>query len=139
MTDAAEIPGFPAPDDSPLWKPFWDATGEGQLVFMRCTRCGNAFLPAREECPNCLSPGPQWERASGGARLISWVVYHRAPDAAFQGRVPYTAAIVELDEGPRMITNIVGAQDPEALQIEQRLSLRIEQEDGVAVPRFVPA
>jgi len=139
VTDAPDIATFPAPDDNPLWKPFWEATGAGYLVFLRCRHCGNAFLPAREECPNCLLPGPVWERASGGARLISWVVYHRAPDAAFEGRVPYTVAIAELDEGPRMITNIVDVQDPESLQIEQRLSLRIEQEDGVAVPRFVPA
>lgn len=139
MTDAFAIAPFPAPDGDPLWKPFWEATGEGRLVFLRCLHCGDAFLPAREDCPDCLSPGPVWERASGAARLISWVVFHRAPDAAFQGRVPYTVAIVELDEGPRMITNIVAVQDPESLQIEQRLSLRIEQEDGVAVPRFVPA
>jgi uncharacterized OB-fold protein len=67
------------------------------------------------------------------------VVYHRAPNAAFNSRVPYTVAIVELDEGPRMTTNIVGVEDPQSLQIEQRLSLRIEQEAGLAVPRFVPA
>lgn len=135
----AEVAAFPTPDEGPLWKSFWDATRKGHLLYMRCIRCNNAFLPARGECPNCLSPNPQWERASGWARLISWIVYHRAPHAAFNQRVPYTVAIVELDEGPRMITNIVGVEDPESLRIEQRLSLRIEQEAGVAVPRFTPA
>ena len=139
MSDGSEIPSLPAPDDSPLWEPFWAATREGHVVFLRCPHCGNAFLPARRECPNCLLPGARWEQASGQARLISWVVYHRAPNAAFDGRVPYTVAIVELDEGPRMTTNIVGVEDPESLHIEQRLSLRIEQEVGLAVPRFVPA
>ncbi len=134
-----DLEAFPAPDDDPLWKPFWDATGENRLLYLRCNHCQNAFLPARDACPRCLSPHPQWEEASGQARLISWVVYHRAPDPAFKGRVPYTSAIVELDEGPRMITNIVGVDDPETLRIEQRLTLRIEREAGAAVPRFAPA
>jgi len=139
VSGAPEIAPLPAPDDSPLWAPFWAATQEGRLVFMRCPHCANAFLPARPECPNCLSPGAQWEAASGEARLISWVVYHRPPNPAFADRVPYTVAIVELDEGPRMTTNIIGVAEPESLSIEQRLVLRIEQEGDVAVPRFAPA
>lgn len=138
MTGVPET-SLPAPDDSPLWAPFWEATKAGHLLFMRCPHCSNPFLPARRECPNCLLPGAEWERASGDARLISWVVYHRAPNAAFAGRVPYTVAIVELDEGPRMTTNIVDMDDPESLHIEQRLRLRIEQEADLAVPRFAPA
>jgi uncharacterized OB-fold protein len=139
VSAASETAAFPAPDDSPLWKPFWTATAEGKLVFLRCSQCGNAFLPARHECPNCLSPDPKWEQACGKARLISWVVYHRSPDVAFNARVPYTVAIVELDEGPRMISNIVDIDDPETLHIEQQLTLCIQQEAGVAVPRFAPA
>lgn len=104
---------------------------------MRCSHCRNAFLPARFECPACLLPDPKWEEASGKARLVSWVVYHKPPDPAFDTRVPYTVAVVELDEGPRMITNII-IDDPESLRIEQQLVLCIQQEAGVAVPRFVP-
>jgi uncharacterized OB-fold protein len=130
---------IPRPSDNPLQKPFWSALGRGRLTFQRCGTCGNAFLPAREECPRCLSPELCWEDASGDATLVSWVVYHRAFHPAFAHRLPYTVAIVELAEGVRMISNIVGDVDPESLRIEQPLRLRIEQEEDFAIPRFVPA
>jgi uncharacterized OB-fold protein len=107
----------------------------GHLSFQRCA-CTEAWLPPREQCPRCLRADFRWEEASGGARLISWVVYHRAYDDAFADRLPYCVAVVELDEGPRLVTNVVGAADPEALQIEQPLQLRIELERGIPVPRF---
>lgn len=110
---------------------------QGHLSFQRCA-CAHAWLPPRPECPRCLRADFRWERATGAAKLISWVVYHRAYDDAFKDRLPYTVAIVELAEGPRLISNIVGAGDPETLSIEQGLGLRIEQEGAVPVPRFVP-
>jgi uncharacterized OB-fold protein len=110
---------------------------QGQLAFQRCA-CGHAWLPPRERCPQCLRADFRWDPASGKARLVSWVVYHRAYDDAFADRLPYCVAVVELDEGPRLVTNIVAARDPEALRIEQPLLLRIEDERGTAVPRFTP-
>jgi hypothetical protein len=80
----------------------------------------------------------RWEDAGGDARLISWVVYHTAFHPAFKDRLPYTVAVVELTEGPRLISNIVGA-DPESLRIDQPLRLAIEREGNVAVPRYRPA
>jgi uncharacterized OB-fold protein len=130
---------IPRPSSNPLQQPFWAALEEGRLTFQRCRSCCNAFLPARHECPRCLSPELAWEDASGSAALISWVVYHRAFHPAFAQRVPYTVAIVELAEGVRMISNIVGDSDPETLRIDQPLRLCIERGDGFAIPRFVPA
>ena len=129
---------FPQPEPIELGRPFWQSLRDGALTFQRCGACGKGWLPARAHCPGCLSP--QWtrERASGRARLISWVVYRMAYHPAFEGRLPYTVAVVELEEGPRMISNIVRA-DPQTLRIDQPLSLVIEQETGVSVPRFVPA
>jgi len=135
MTAPASLPMPPSEAQS---QPFWDAVSNRQLVFQHCAACGNAWLPARSECPQCLSEEPVWLQSSGRARLVSWVVYHRAFNAAFAERLPYTVAIVELEEGPRMITNIVGA-DPNTLEIDQRLILRIEQDGDVMVPRFTPA
>lgn len=133
-----EAPGYPQPDDSPLWQPFWQQVNDGKLSYMRCDACAHAFLPPRAECPNCLRPGPRWAVASGKAKLVSWVVYHTVVDPVFKERLPYTVAIVELAEGPRMTTNIVGIADPETLSIDQQLELRIEQEATTAVPRFIP-
>jgi uncharacterized protein len=137
MSDA-QAADFPQPDMSVLGRPFWDALKQGQLTFQRCTSCGNAWLPARSECPQCLRPTWQRESAQGGATLVSWVVYHHGYDPAFAERLPYTVAVVQLDEGPRMITNIVGASSG-PLRIDQRLRLKIEPQGDLAVPRFTPA
>lgn len=138
MTAMTKADPLPPPPDDELSRPFWDAVADGRLVYQHCPACDNAWLPARSECPVCLSAEPEWRPASGNARLVSWVVYHRAFNPTFAGRLPYTVAIVELEEGARMITNIVGAEDPERLHVDQPLVLRIEQDGDVFVPRFAP-
>ena len=119
---------------TPLSKPYWDALAEGRLTFQRCPHCRNAWLPAREECPNCLRPGASWETASGRGKVVSWVVYHVAYHKAFEGRTPYNVAIVELEEGPRLVTNIL---DPAGvLAADRAVTLSIEQDHGMALARF---
>ena len=135
MSEALQVP---APEMTELSRPFWEALGQGSMTFQRCKTCGHAWLPARSECPSCLGDAWQREAAKGGATLVSWVVYRHAYDPAWEQRLPYTVAAVQLDEGPRLISNIVGA-DAAQLRIEQRLRLVIEQEGGIAVPRFTPA
>jgi uncharacterized OB-fold protein len=136
MNDAAE---FPLPQRDAVSAPYWDALDAGRQVFQRCNVCANAWLPPRSECPRCLHADWIWEEARGDARLISWVVFHTAFHPAFKARVPYTVAVVELAEGPRLISNVVDAPDPEALRVDQPLRLAIEREHGVAVPRYRPA
>jgi len=129
---------FPLPIRDEISAPYWAALVDGRHIFQRCIVCNNAWLPPRRECPRCLNDAWSWETAAGAARLISWVVYHTAFHPAFKERLPYTVAIVELNEGPRLISNIVGADDPELLRSDQPLSLVIETEHGVAVPRYRP-
>lgn len=133
------IPAVPAPEVTELSAPFWHSLKSGVLSYQRCQACGHAWLPARSECPGCLAVDWIWAPASGGARLISWVVFHVAYHKAFEHRLPYNVAVVELDEGPRLISNVVGVADANTLRIDQRLRLRIEDEGGTAVPRFAPA
>jgi uncharacterized OB-fold protein len=136
MTDG--VPPIPPPERTAHSAPYWDALDAGRHVFERCAACGHAWLPPRAECPRCLSDRVGWETASGQARLISWVVYHAAFHPAFAARLPYTVAVVELREGPRLISNIVGVDDPETLEIEMPLRLVIERENGFALPRYTP-
>jgi uncharacterized OB-fold protein len=131
-------PAIPLPQPDAVSAPYWEALAAGRHVFQRCTVCTNAWLPPRHECPRCLESKYVWEEASGDARLISWVVYHTAFHPAFKARLPYTVAVVELAEGPRLISNIAGEGDPEALRIDQPLRLSIEHEGGVAIPRYRP-
>ena len=128
----------PAPEHNEINAPYWDSLAQGRLCFQRCTQCGHAWLPPRSECPACLCDEPRWEQATGSARLVSWVIYHIAYHPAFKDRLPYNVAVVELDEGPRLISNIVGVDDAQRLIIDQPLRLVIEDEGGTAVPRFAP-
>ena len=124
---------MPKPDVNELTRPYWDALREGHLVIQRCDR-GHAWLPARRHCPSCLSPDVRWERANGTGRLVSWVVYHTAYHAAFENRLPYNVSLVDLQEGPRLLTNIVDAN--EALVADAPVELKIEWEGDVALARF---
>lgn len=124
---------LPLPVPTALSKPYWQALSEGRLVFQRCS-CGHAWLPARRHCPACLGSDLQWEQASGKGRLLSWVVYHTAYHEAFASRLPYNVAIVELDEGPRLITNMIDACDQ--LRGDAPVQLVVQHEDGVALARF---
>ncbi len=129
---------LPDPDINDASKPYWDALQTGKLTFQHCRHCGNNWLPARAECPKCLEADWAWQDASGKAKLISWVVFHRAFHPAFADRLPYNVAIVELSEGPRMITNIV-VDDAETLKIDQPLKFVPAQEQGHGIARFRPA
>jgi uncharacterized OB-fold protein len=122
-------------DESAAESPYWQALEEGRLIFPRCRRCDHAWLPPRHECPSCLAADWEWETASGEGRLISWVVYHVAYHDAFADRLPYSVAVVELAEGPRLVTNLVDAGDrvPTA---DAAVTLQIEHDGGLALARF---
>lgn len=113
-----------------------EALAEGRLTFQRCSRCRNAWLPPRDHCPRCLSAEWSWEDASGRAKVVSWVVYHRSYHPAFADRIPYNVVVVELEEGPRMISNVVGIEGAEGLAIDAPLEVCFEREGDVPVARF---
>ena len=130
---------MPVPERTEVALPYWEALDRGELVFQRCSGCANAWLPARTECPRCLGPEFSWEKAAGGGRLVSWVVYHRSYHPAFADRLPYNVAIVELDEGPRLITNITGVAGGEGLEVDMKLHLHVERDGEVPLARFAIA
>lgn len=124
---------LPKPEITELNRPYWDALREGRLMFQRCG-CGHAWLPARRECPACLRPGALWERASGRGTLLSWVVYHTAYHPAFAERLPYHVALVQLDEGPRLLTRI--ADGHERLSGDAAVELQVGWEGEVPLATF---
>lgn len=136
MNAPAMETAFPLPQIDDLNKAYWDGVKAGRLSFLQCEQCGHGWLPARSECPHCLGTDIAWTVASGRAKLISWVVYHKPFHPAFAQRVPYNVAVVELEEGPRLISNIIDCDDVSLLRIDMPLDLAIEDEHGVAVPRF---
>ena len=89
-------------------RPFWDGCGRGHLLVQRCSHCARLRYPAAVVCPNCLAPEAQWQPMSGRGQVFSFVVFHRAYHPAWEGKVPYTVALIELDEGPVMLSNVIG-------------------------------
>ena len=116
--------------------PYWSALSQGRLDFQHCRACGHQWLPARENCPNCLAADPEWQPASGRGKLVSWVVYHKAYAAHLEDRVPYNVAIVELAEGPRMISNIIGHPEGQGLYAGADVELSIAKDFGLDLPCF---
>ncbi|MEV4916349.1 Zn-ribbon domain-containing OB-fold protein [Streptomyces tirandamycinicus] len=119
-------------------RPWWDAAAEGRLLIRRCAACRRAHHYPREFCPHCWSEEVRWERASGRATLYTWSVVHRNDLPPFGARTPYTAAVVDLAEGPRMMTEIVECAE-EYLRIGMELEVAFREEGGgVVVPVFRP-
>ncbi|MEJ8635654.1 MULTISPECIES: Zn-ribbon domain-containing OB-fold protein [Streptomyces] len=125
------------PEADDFTRPFWEAAAEGRLLIRRCGDCGRAHHYPREFCPFCWSEDVVWERASGRATLYTWSVVHRNDLPPFGDRVPYTAAVVDLAEGPRMMTEVVGCPQ-ELLRIGMPLRAAFRADGEIAVPVFRP-
>ena len=118
--------------------PHWQAARAGKLSVPRCTGCGAFAWPPRAACAQC-GGAFEWIECGGTASLLTWSVVRRAADPALKDAVPYVVALVELDEGVRLFTNIVGAE-PAALRAGTRLACRFEptEDDAAWVPVFTP-
>lgn len=127
---------MPQPTLTPATRPYWEALEQGRLTFQTCEECNHSWLPAREACPACLSAASRRVDAKGNGRIVSWVVYHSAYADHLKTKVPYNVAIVELEEGPRLLTSVIDC-DHADLAIDARVSLKIVNENGVALPFFV--
>ncbi len=100
----------PLPDITPLTAGFWDHARRHRLAMQVCTDCSDVHFPASPVCPKCLSDAQEWRAVSGRGRLESWVEYHRAYWPGFARDLPYRVCLVKLEEGPLMISNLVGEQ-----------------------------
>ncbi|WP_219503957.1 Zn-ribbon domain-containing OB-fold protein [Nonomuraea ceibae] len=127
------------PKPTPDTQPFWDGTAAGELRIQRCRTCERRYFYPRPSCPHCGSGAVEWVRASGRASLYSYVINHR-PAPGFEEGGPYAIAVVELEEGVRMMTNIVNTEiTPENLPLDLALKVVFERRGDVHVPLFEPA
>src|SRR5947209_7826990 len=117
---------------------FCEGTRSGRSRLHGCNGCRQSSFPPRPFCPHCASREVSAFRASGKGRLYSYVIHHR-PVPGFTP--PYAIAVVELDEGPRMMTNLVDCpQSPEALVLHMPLEVAFEKiDDEITLPLFRPA
>ena len=98
----------PLPHITPDNRPFWEACRQHELRLPRCLECGYVWYPLGPLCPQCLSERFEWQRSSGRGKISSWVVFHKAYFPEFADDIPYAVVQVELDEGPRLTSNLVG-------------------------------
>jgi uncharacterized OB-fold protein len=127
------------PQPTPETAHFWEGCRAGELRLQRCRACETPYFPPRPFCPRCASRDVEVFAASGRASLHSYVINFRPrPDIGVE---PYAIAVVELAEGPRMMTNIVGCpQTPEALQLDMPLEVVFQAEsETITLPFFGPA
>jgi len=128
----------PLPAVTAETQPFWDGCRQGELRYQVCRACGGPQFYPRALCARCGATALDWCRASGGGTVHAVTVVHRAPSAAFRDAVPYAIALVDLDEGFRMMANVVGA-DPARVAIGDRVRVVFETRGDVALPQFTPA
>ncbi|MFF7976819.1 OB-fold domain-containing protein [Streptomyces sp. NPDC007905] len=121
---------FDIPEADGFTRPYWEAAATGLLLIRRCRDCGRAHHYPREFCPHCWSEEVAWEEASGRATLYTWSTVHRNDLPPFGDRTPYVAAVVDLAEGPRMMTELVECAGDDAVA---GMALRLTFREGKPV------
>ena len=135
MTEARRF----EPPASELTQPFWDATREHRLLIQWCTACDAPVWFPREVCLQCLGNALEWREAAGTGSVYAFLVEHRPNLPGVFGDEPYVVALVELDEGPRLMTNIVGCPTRDvAVGMPVRVTWELLS-DGRNLPQFEPA
>lgn len=126
----------PVPDQDSA--PFWEGCRNHKLRIQKCANCGTLRFPARRHCAACGSDQSTWTDASGKGNVYSWIVVnHPVPREVFVSEVPYVVALVNLEEGVRMPTNIVGIP-PDQIKADMPVEVLFTEVDGVVLPKFRP-
>jgi uncharacterized OB-fold protein len=115
---------------------FWDGCKAGRLQLQKCGACGHIRYPISHVCPDCLSYDFEWTALSGRGEVFSYVVFHQLYNKAFAEDIPYNVALVQLDEGPRMYSNIVGV-DNDAVKIGDKVEVVFDAvTPEITIPKF---
>ena len=133
MSDQRPIP---IPDrDSEV---YWQAARRHQLLLQRCGSCQKFRFYPRSHCPYCSSESFEWQPASGRGKVYSFTVIHRSPSPSFRDKVPYVLALIDLQEGVRMMTNVIECE-PDAVEIGMPVEVTFEDlNDSISLPQFRP-
>ena len=135
-------PNRPLPTPlTPEAKPYWDGLKEHKLMLPTCQDCGKSFFYPRILCPHCHSRNITWIQASGKGRLYSFEIVYQQLNRRFQVPTPYVLAMIELDEGPRMMSNLINIEpDPKHVKCDMPVEVVYEQlTDAITIPLFQPA
>jgi uncharacterized OB-fold protein len=139
MAQSNDAVAKPLPVISDFNRPFWEGARRHEYRLQRCNGCGKLWAPHGPVCPHCFSEDYSWEKLSGRGKIQSWVVFHKLYHPAFAKDLPYNVAFIELDEGPRVIANIVGTPN-DKLHIGMKVEVVFEDvNEAISIPKFRPA
>lgn len=128
----------PVPTPDHVTGEFWDAARNHELLVQHCRDCGAYQVLPQSCCRSCLSDRIEWVEATGKGTIYSYTVVHRPPSRKFEEDVPYTVALVELDEGVRMMSNIVEIE-PQDVRVGMEVEVVFEEiGPGISLPKFRP-
>jgi len=129
----------PIPTPSEDSRPYWEAVRNHELKLQQCRECSAFRFPPAEVCSECTADAYDWQPVSGKGRVFSFVIYYRAYHPGFRDELPYVVAVIELDEGPRMLSNVIGCK-PEEVRCDMPVAVTFEDiTDEASLPRFQPA
>ncbi|MCH8007796.1 MAG: OB-fold domain-containing protein [Chloroflexi bacterium] len=128
------IPKFPEPDT----EPFWEATKDHELKYQVCDDCSGIVWHPRRHCTHCTSLNLSWKTSKGEGTVYTYSIVRQNYHPAFRERIPYVIAWIDLDEGFRMLSNVVDV-DPESVSVGQRVRVRWDDQEGLSLPEFTPA
>jgi hypothetical protein len=134
MTDYAK----PLPILSDDNRPFWQATKKNELRMQQCLDCRHIRYPINHVCPKCLSEKAEWKQLSGRGEVFSYIVFHQVYHPGFAKDVPYNVAMIQLEEGPRMISNVVGVPVDQVKVGDKVEAVFDPVTEDITVPRFSP-
>ena len=119
-------------------KPFWDYCKQHELRNQKCLQCGELFYPPSTICPYCLHLESEWVKLSGKGLVYSFIIVRRPSHPAYAKDIPYTVAIIELEEGIRMISNVIGCE-PEEVRVDMPVEVVFEDiNEEITLPKFKP-
>lgn len=137
MIESYESLAVPGPTMTRISAPFWDAARDGELALQYCGSCARYFFYARGFCPHCWSERTRWRRASGEGVVKSFSVIYRPGHFAWEVAAPYVIALIELAEGPTMLSQLTGV-DIETVRVGQPVRVRCTQIGKHVLPFFEP-
>ncbi|MCZ2498815.1 hypothetical protein GN316_18790 [Xylophilus sp. Kf1] len=132
-------PAKPLPTIDDANRPFWEGARQGRLTLQRCGDCAHIRYPVNHVCPRCLSEAHEWIALSGRGTVYSSIVFHQVYHPAFATDVPYNVSLIQLEEGPRMFSNVIGLP-PSEVKVGDPVAVTFDPvTPEVSIPRFKPA
>lgn len=127
----------PGPSPSPSSQHFWSEACEHRLVLQACSHCGESVFYPRQRCPACWHDALTWREVSGRGAVATYTIVHKPGHPAFAALAPYVVALIDLDEGARMLSNVIGCPVDE-VRVGQRVVVSWEEQGEYTLPKFRP-